>query len=93
MTEPGSDYLWDRSGPVDPDVAALEAVLAPLVAFCADPRRAADGSCPDLLPPREGARLKRGWRRDADVTMQYLRAGAPRLLVHRALDRLRRLRS
>ena len=26
----GPDYLWDRSGPPDPDVARLEAALAPL---------------------------------------------------------------
>jgi glycosyltransferase involved in cell wall biosynthesis len=70
-----------------------EAVLEPLVAFCADPRRAADGSCPDLIPSRGGVPIKRGWRRDADVAVQYLRAGAPRLLVHRALDRLRRVGS
>lgn len=39
-----SDYLWDRSGPVDPDVADIEARLTPL-AF--DPRKH-----PIAVPPR-----------------------------------------
>lgn len=30
QTSPGDDYLWDGSGPPDADVAALEALLAPL---------------------------------------------------------------
>src|SRR5262245_26572989 len=30
MTKPGDDYLWDKSGPADPDVARLEKLLAPL---------------------------------------------------------------
>ena len=66
-------------------------VLEPLVAFCADPRRAADGCCPDLVPPREMAPLRRGWRRDLDITREYVRAGAGRLLVRRALDKVRRV--
>jgi len=30
MTRPDDDYLWDRKGPADPDVARLEQLLAPL---------------------------------------------------------------
>jgi ferric-dicitrate binding protein FerR (iron transport regulator) len=30
MTRPDDDYLWDRQGPADPDVARLEQLLAPL---------------------------------------------------------------
>ncbi len=29
MSKP-DDYLWDRSGPADPEVARLEQLLAPL---------------------------------------------------------------
>ena len=69
-----------------------EKTLDPLVAFCASPRRAADCCCPDLQPPPEAVRLRRGWRRDADVALLYLRAGATKLLVQRAVGRLRRHR-
>jgi glycosyltransferase involved in cell wall biosynthesis len=65
-------------------------VLEPLVDFCAAPRRAADRCCPDLRPLRE-VQVKRGWRKDADIAMQYLRAGAPKLLLQRLGGRLRRL--
>ncbi|MFL6205017.1 MAG: glycosyltransferase [Acidimicrobiales bacterium] len=64
-------------------------VLEPLVEFCAAARRAPDAACPDIRPPSE-VQLKRGWRRDLDVARQYLQAGAGRLLLQRARDRLRR---
>jgi glycosyltransferase involved in cell wall biosynthesis len=69
-----------------------ESVLEPLVEFCAAPSRAPDGCCPDLRPPERIVPITRGWRRDVDVTVQYLRAGASGLLVRRALDRLRHRR-
>ena len=28
--DPGADYLWDRQGPADADLLALERALAPL---------------------------------------------------------------
>jgi len=51
MTQrPDSNYLWDRSGPVDPDVARLETLLAPL-------RHA--GSSP--APPAARPAARRTW--------------------------------
>ena len=69
-----------------------ETVLEPLVAFCAAPIRAPDECCPDLRPPDRVVPIQRGWRRDATVALQFVRAGASGLLVRRALDRLRRYR-
>jgi len=45
----GPDYLWDRSGPPDPDVARLEAALAPL-------RHRAPLQLPDTARPRRPRR-------------------------------------
>ncbi len=67
-----------------------ESVLEPLVQFCEAPRRAADACCPDVRPPREVESVRRGWSRDVHVAVQYLRAGAPKLLLTRVRDRLRR---
>ena len=44
------DYLWDRSGDVDPEVARLEALLSPLA-----PRRAAAHASP---AQRHGSRRR-----------------------------------
>jgi hypothetical protein len=56
MTDPRSDYLWDRSGEPDPDVAHLEEVLGTL---------RHRGSLPGLparpvLPARQSRRIVRG---------------------------------
>ena len=66
--------------------------LVPLVEFCRAPRRAPDVACPTMLVSPDGAELTRGLLRDLRVAQAYLRAGGPRLLVDRALTRLRRLR-
>ncbi|MGI9022001.1 MAG: glycosyltransferase [Acidimicrobiales bacterium] len=67
-------------------------VLAPLVEFCRNPRRA-----PDLLDPEIAGRLRRdlgpapkgpAWRRDVSLGMEHLRDGGPALLVSKARSRL-----
>ncbi|HUQ40260.1 MAG TPA: glycosyltransferase [Acidimicrobiales bacterium] len=69
-------------------------VLAPLVEFCRAPRRA-----PDLLDPEAAALMRRelgvrrrtrSWRHDLHVGLFYLRAGGPRVVVEKALGRIRR---
>ena len=65
-------------------------VLQPLADFCAEPHRAPDVACPDLRPPSEVPTLQRGWRRHLHIVVVYLRAGAGRLLVRRAVEKLRR---
>jgi hypothetical protein len=50
-------------------------VLAPLLAFCAAPRRAVDLVDPVLGPQlagqrRDHARTRRGWQRDVDVAVR-----------------------
>ena len=67
--------------------------LEPLVAFCREPRRAADVACLDIDPNRNVVPVRRGRRRDLEVAWAYLRAGGPRLLVDRASARIRRNRS
>lgn len=54
---PDHDYLWDRSGPIDPEVARLEALLGRLGhdgSPLAMPARATATAAP---PPRRAARL------------------------------------
>jgi glycosyltransferase involved in cell wall biosynthesis len=69
------------------------ACLEPLVQFCADPRRAADGACADLDPHSDAAPVRRGRRRDLEVAWAYLRAGGPRLVIERGMTRIRRNRT
>jgi len=66
--------------------------LAPLVAFCRKPLRAADlrtravAGTVRVVEPRWG-----GLRGDAGLLLAYLRAGGPRLLLLKASQRLRRV--
>jgi glycosyltransferase involved in cell wall biosynthesis len=69
------------------------ACLEPLVAFCRQARRAADGACADLDPHSDAPPVRRGRRRDLEVAWAYLRAGGPRLVVERAMTRVRRNRT
>jgi hypothetical protein len=69
------------------------ASLEPLVDFCRNPRRAADVACLDLDPHSDAAPVRRGRRRDLEVAWAYLRAGGPRLVVARAMARVRRNRT
>ena len=76
-------YRWERT-------------LAPLVAFCRNPRRSADVSVRGdgggghrpvgVVEPRWG-----GLTGDARLVAEYLRDGGPRLLVHKVGSRVRRL--
>lgn len=68
------------------------ACLEPLAAFCLDPKRAADGACADLDPHADAPPVRRGRRRDLEVAWAYLRAGGPRLVLDRAMGRIRRHR-
>ena len=77
---------------ITPDLR-WSACLEPLVAFCREPRRAADVACLDIDPNKGVAPVRRGRRRDLEVAWAYLRAGGPRLLVDRASARIRRNRS
>ncbi|WP_411833967.1 hypothetical protein [Pseudoxanthomonas mexicana] len=52
------DYLWDRSGPVDEEIAALERALAPL-SLRAMPPRATAGRAWTAEPRRPRRRLRR----------------------------------
>ncbi|HWE91574.1 MAG TPA: glycosyltransferase [Pseudonocardiaceae bacterium] len=73
------DFTWDRT-------------LAPLLAYCRDPRPAAD-----RLPGREPLTreaplgVSGALRRDASLVREYLDAGGPREVARRALGRVRRL--
>jgi glycosyltransferase involved in cell wall biosynthesis len=76
-------YRWERT-------------LAPLVAFCRNPRRSADVSTRTtdtggfrpvgVVEPRWG-----GVTGDVRLVGEYLRDGGPRLLVHKVASRVRRL--
>jgi hypothetical protein len=65
--------------------------LAPLVEFCRAPARAADIACPDL-DSQPARALSSGRRRDLEVAICYLRAGAPQVVVDRLRKRLRAAR-
>jgi hypothetical protein len=74
-------YLWDRSGPVDPDVAELERLLGSL--------RAGDGPRPSALPPEDRGEKRRRWpwwaaaaTAAAAALLVWLRPSAPE--AHRA---------
>ena len=67
--------------------------LEPLVEFCRAPRRAADAACPDLAYRSDVVVSGRGWKRDARMALQYVRAGASRLMVRRVAERVRRTRT
>lgn len=75
-------YRWERT-------------LAPLVAFCRNPRRSADVATRSVdggyravgvVEPRWG-----GVTGDVRLVAEYMRAGGPRLLVHKVGSRVRRL--
>jgi hypothetical protein len=63
--------------------------LEPLVEFCRDPQRAADIACPDLDRHARITRLTRGRRRDIELAMSYLRAGALRPVLRRVKSRVK----
>jgi glycosyltransferase involved in cell wall biosynthesis len=69
------------------------ACLEPLVEICRAPRRAADVACADLDPHSDAPPVRRGRRRDLEVAWAYLRAGGPRLVLDRAMTRIRRNRT
>lgn len=67
--------------------------LAPLLAFARAPRHA-----PDIAERlestgaarRPGVKRKRGWRRDLDLVRHYWRTAGPRVVIRKAIHRLRR---
>jgi glycosyltransferase involved in cell wall biosynthesis len=67
--------------------------LEPLVQFCRAPRRAHDVACPDLQKGAALSRLATGRRRDVQIAMSYLRAGALRPVLRRVTQRVRRART
>ena len=71
-------------------------VLAPLTAFCADPRRAADLKDRDLVARMTPvlpivSRRPAGLRANATLAWYYLRAGGPKLVATKVAGRLRNL--
>jgi GT2 family glycosyltransferase/glycosyltransferase involved in cell wall biosynthesis len=69
-----------------------ETVLAPLVAFCRDPKPATDrlpGAAP--LVPNRPLRITESLRKDIGLVKSYLDAGGPKELTRRAAGRVRRL--
>lgn len=71
-------------------------VLAPLVAFCADPHRAPDLLDPDLVARMAPAlpivsRRPVGLAANAALARDYLRAGGPKLVATKVAGRLRNL--
>jgi glycosyltransferase involved in cell wall biosynthesis len=69
------------------------ACLEPLVEFCRAPRRAADVACPDLQKGAALSRLATGRRRDVQIALSYLRAGAIGPVMRRVRQRLRAART
>jgi glycosyltransferase involved in cell wall biosynthesis len=67
--------------------------LEPLAEFCRAPRRAHDVACPDLQKGAALSRLATGRRRDVQIALSYLRAGAVGPVVRRVRHRLRLARS
>ncbi len=77
--EPMDDepYLWDRSGPVDPDVARLERLLAPLSAAPAD-------DLPSLsLPPAASSHAPPWWSLTAAAALLIVSIGVTWLAPRR----------
>jgi len=69
------------------------AVSAPLLAFCRDPRRAADLADPwaaRQIRLRSKLVPRTGWRHDAAVAMTYLQEGGVSLVAKRAATRMLR---
>ena len=69
------------------------ACLEPLAEFCRDPHRAADIACPDLQQGAVLSRLSTGRRRDLEIALSYLKAGAPGPVIRRVRQRLRAART
>lgn len=69
------------------------ASLEPLVEFCRAPRRAADVACPELDLGVIRRRQVSGRRRDIEIAISYLRAGAPRIVLDRVRKRIRSART
>ena len=69
------------------------ACLEPLAEFCRAPRRAHDVACPDLQKGAALSRLATGRRRDIQIALSYLRAGAPGPVLRRVRQRLRAART
>ena len=67
--------------------------LEPLVEFCQAPRRADDVACPDLQKGAALSRLATGRRRDLQIALSYLKAGAPGPVLRRVRQRLRAART
>jgi glycosyltransferase involved in cell wall biosynthesis len=67
--------------------------LEPLVEFCRSPRRAHDVACPDLQKGAALSRLATGRRRDVQIALSYLRAGALGPVVRRVRHRIRSART
>ena len=67
--------------------------LEPLVEFCRAPARAADVACPDLAKGAALSRLSTGRRRDLEIAMSYLKAGAPGPVLRRVRHRIRSART
>jgi glycosyltransferase involved in cell wall biosynthesis len=67
--------------------------LAPLVEFCRAPHRAPDMACPDLQKGAALSRLSTGRRRDLQIAMSYLKAGAPGPVLRRVRQRIRAART
>jgi glycosyltransferase involved in cell wall biosynthesis len=69
------------------------ACLAPLVEFCRAPRRAHDVACPDLQKGAALSRLATGRKRDLQIALSYLKAGAPGPVLRRVRQRIRTART
>jgi glycosyltransferase involved in cell wall biosynthesis len=69
------------------------ACLAPLAEFCLAPRRAHDVACPDLQKGAALSRLATGRKRDIQIALSYLKAGAPGPVIRRVRQRIRSSRT
>jgi glycosyltransferase involved in cell wall biosynthesis len=67
--------------------------LEPLAEFCRSPQRAADVACPDLQKGAALSRLSTGRRRDFEIALSYLKAGAPGPVLRRVRQRIRAART
>ena len=84
LAEVAPDHAWSR-------------VLAPLVAFCRAPRRAADLAAPvgseDIAELAEAVTRRPRFRDDVALAREYFRAGGPVEVARRASQRLARYAS
>ena len=69
------------------------ACLEPLAEFCLAPRRAHDVACPDLQKGAALSRLATGRKRDIQIALSYLKAGAPGPVIRRVRQRIRSSRT